>query len=133
MWPRSGTGLLRRLRHSLEVSFDIPLLTPNFLSVRFDLWTYTGGAHHNLRIVTFNLQLSPFQSIGFADFFRPETDYLRTISEWCVSDLLRQFGMRDGGGGEGGVVKEGAGPDFKNFEASTLTRTGLLIFFSRIA
>jgi Protein of unknown function (DUF3298) len=118
---------------SLEGRFDVSLLTERLLSLRFIIWTQGAGAiHPNTYTHTLNFLLSPFQQLRFQDLFRPESDYLGAVSEYCVSDLRRQVATRPPGKPvpqDDSWLVEGAGPKESNFEAYLLTKTGLLLIF----
>jgi hypothetical protein len=108
---------------SLNVSFKLLSPPGNIYSLKFEISSYIKGAAHPFdfsRTVTHDLQKG--EDISLDQLFLPGSDYLGTISAYCIAQLQAS---------EIGPVfsKEGAQPDTKNFRNWNITTDGLLITF----
>ncbi len=123
----------------LSVSHIILLYTPELLSIRFDLSSYYAMAvHPNLNTRTLNFQLHPSLQLRLGDIFRPESDHLCLLSEYCIKDIYRQQPSRWSdpvkrskqlqNNGDGWVLS-GAGHDGRNFERFVLVAGGIQVYF----
>lgn len=115
---------------SFEYTYNVENLTNNIYSLSFNNFSYyAGAAHPNTYISTMNFNLETGDVITFEMLFRPDSDYLQHISDYCIFDLKRHGREVDYGFDEE-WLQRGAGPEIKNFEVFNITKTGLLITFN---
>ena len=115
---------------SFEYTYNVENLSDNIYSLRFNnLSYYVGAAHPNTFISAMNFCLESGDIITFKMLFRPDSDYLQYISDYCIFDLKRQ-GREGDYGFEDEWLQKGAGPEKKNFEVFNITKKGLLITFN---
>ncbi len=124
---------------SLSISHDVSIFTSDLLSIRFSLCTYYSMAvHPNTHTVTLNFRLRPPKELKLGDIFRPSSDYLNLLSEFCVKDLHRQQPLHWFDPEERAEwlkqrqdewILSGAAPKFKNLERFVLAKGGMRLFF----
>ncbi len=112
-----------------DLTYELINKDDNFISIRFLIDVYTGGAHGAHYFWSFNYDLPAGKELKLADLFTPSSDYLKIISDYSIEDLKRQT---EGNGYEPNMewIKKGAGPEEINYECFNLTREGLIIMFN---
>lgn len=128
----SGTGLSagssldgERPPYELWASYSVTAPSPAGLSITFEVWTYTGGAHGNLDVMTLNYSLLTGQRLGLVDLFEDPDLALNLMSEWSYNELSRRLGgMR-----QEQMLRTGLNPVPENFASLTLTPQGVRINF----
>ena len=95
------------------------------MSITFEIWNYTGGAHGNLDIMTLNYSLITGQRLGLVDLFETPETALNLMSAWSRQELARRFGA----GRPAQMLKDGTEPLVENFSSLTLTPEGICINF----
>jgi len=105
----------------------VALIRASFVSVRFTMTSYTGGAHGAHWTEVHNLLTTPLRSLSIEELFEDPTAGLKSISDFAITELLKS-GAPDSVRDER-WVREGAGPDPKNFRAFNLTSRGVLVTF----
>jgi rhodanese-related sulfurtransferase len=107
----------------LEVKFAQVSPPGNLLSLKFTISFYSDGAAHPgsySRTATYDLEAGQF--ITLDQFFVPESDYLGTISAYCLATLqASEIGPA--------LFAEGAQPTAENYHNWNITADGLLITF----
>ena len=104
----------------IEIGYTIETATEKFVSVKFYRSEYTGGAHPNSWSFTLNYDLENDREIKLSDLFKPNSNYLKFISEQSVAILLGQkveFKDED-------WIKSGASAEAKNFESWNIKKNG---------
>ena len=124
---------------AMWVSHSISLFTPRLLSVEFQLASYyAGAAHPNTSTRTLNLMLHPSLEMELPDIFGRHSEYLTTLSNYCVDDLHRQQPARWHNPGEREEwlkqhkdhwITSGAAPEEKNFKRMSLRKNGIAVHF----
>lgn len=109
-----------------EIGYSIPLANENIISVSFGNGTYSGGAHPNSHSFTLNFDLKNGKDLKLSDLFTPNSNYLKVISNYSISDLEKQMESPDDE-----WIRRGAGADSKNFRSWNLTKEGLQIAFDQ--
>ncbi|MGI8786435.1 MAG: DUF3298 domain-containing protein [Pyrinomonadaceae bacterium] len=109
----------------MDIGFDIAYATNDFASVQFSDSVFTGGAHPNYFTFTLNYDLKNNRELSLADLFKPKSDYLKVISEYCIARLKAQTEEMT----DDEWLKNGAGADAKNFKSWNITEKGLMINF----
>lgn len=116
----------------IEAGYSFGVATDDLVSVLFDIGDYySGAAHPNHHTRAVNYDVRRGRVLDLAELFKPSALYLKTISDYCVKDLKRQF--REGGWSEpeqmDAGIEEGAAPNAENYQSWLVTRRGLAITF----
>jgi hypothetical protein len=95
----------------------------NLISLKFTFSTYVNGAAHpNSRTRTVNYDLETGQDINFFSLFKPGSNYLTVISNYCIAELkTRPIDFASN--------SDGAAPTAENYGNWNVTHDGLLITF----
>ena len=109
--------------------YSISLANENLISLIYEVYTYTGGAHGSTIQYAFNFDIDSNKEIKIADLFKPGFDYLKFLSDFCLKDLERQMKLVGMTGDD--LFKEGASPDAVNFGCFVLTGDSLIIKFGQ--
>ncbi len=122
----SGSSLDgERPPYELWASYSATAPSPAGLSITFEVWTYTGGAHGNLDVMTLNYSLLTGQRLGLVDLFEDPDVALSLMSQWSYNELSRRLGgMR-----QEQMLRTGLNPVPENFASLTLTPQGVRINF----
>lgn len=113
--------------YQFNSSFAVSLLAGDFVSVRFSYFGFSGGAHgfHYTRVA--NAHLHPFQSLEFSDLFVDPQGAQDKVSAFAIRALLDPADERHPRSED--WIRQGAGPDPRNFRTFNLTPQGLLLTF----
>jgi hypothetical protein len=116
----------------IEVGYSLGVATDDLVSVIFHVGDfYSGAAHPNHHTHVVNYDVRRGRALELADLFKPSALYLKTLSDYCVKDLKRQF--REGGWSEpeqmDAGIDEGAAPNAENYRSWLVTRRGLAVTF----
>ena len=114
-----------------ESEYVVTLATNDLVSVAFGVSTYgEGAAHPNHNTVVFNYDLRAGRQLKLADLFKPNSDYLKVISDFAIKDLTEQIrGEMSGDDPDTDWIREGAGPKEENYQSWNLSPKGLEITF----
>jgi hypothetical protein len=114
----------------LNINYDLGnLATENsqkiaWLSVRFNVENYVRGmAHPYQHSVSINYDLAQGKVLELQDLFKPNTDFLSVIANYCIQQLQKQKTPNLD------LIKSGAAAKLENYKTWNLTRQGLLITF----
>ncbi|MDR3358031.1 MAG: DUF3298 and DUF4163 domain-containing protein [Desulfovibrio sp.] len=113
--------------YALQGSYTVAQPSPAAVSLTFELWTYTGGAHGNLDIITLNYSLLTGQRLELVDLFDDPDEALRLMSSWSFRILSRRLPFA--GSWALQMLKDGISPNAQNFSSLTLTPEGVVIQF----
>ena len=97
----------------------------NILSIQFTMEGYVAGmAHPYHEIRTVNFDLEKGKDIMMSAHFTANSDYLKTIADYCVAELSkRDIGFTD-------MFKQGADPTPDNYQEWNITSNSLVIIFN---
>lgn len=109
----------------LEVSYSVEWATNDVVSIQYLTSVFSGGVHPNYFTSTLNFDLKSGKEIKLADLFEPNSNYLKTISDYSIADLKTR--LEDMSDDE--WIATGAGADAENYTSWNLTRKGLMITF----
>jgi hypothetical protein len=115
----------REQSFALHGSYTVSRPSEAAVSLIFRLWTYTGGAHGNLDIITLNYSLLNGQRLEFVDLFEDSEEALKLMSDWSFQALARRFA----GAPAMQMIRDGTSPDAQNFASLALTPEGVVIHF----
>ncbi|NMB53692.1 MAG: DUF3298 and DUF4163 domain-containing protein [Leptolinea sp.] len=103
------------------ISYDVPLLTENLVSIRFAVDYYmAGAAHPNHYFKVLNFDLKNDRELLFADIFKDRDVALERISELCQVELNKP---------DFPLFPEGLTPTMQNFQNWNLEKSGLRMSF----
>lgn len=105
--------------------FNLEYPNPDIVSVIFNIYSFTGGAHGNMEIACLNYNLKNGQPVGFADLFKDPEKALEMMSEFSIKKLAADLGEY----ADEDLIQSGASPDLPNFSNLTLVPDGLYIEF----
>ena len=110
---------------SEDVNYETILATNELISLILDNSEYLGGAHGSQVSTTVNYDLKNNRELELEDVFEPNSDYLKTISEYSIADLKKRLGESS----DADWIGNGAGAKAENYRSWNLTKKGLMITF----
>ncbi|MCB1499450.1 MAG: DUF3298 domain-containing protein [Bauldia sp.] len=123
---KDDNGEMPPWTYSLYLTFEVPRNDDRMLVFDFDESIFTGGAHPNHGIETFNFMMPDGWQVDLPEVFKPKA--LDKISALAIADLERQFAGPDSMS-DPDWLKSGAGPSWRNFGAFLLFPDKLVIRF----
>ena len=99
--------------------------SPKVVSIIFNIYSYTGGAHGNLVISCRNYDLESGKRLDFADLFKDPEKALELMSAYARESLTRSLGEES----DEEMIREGTAPELNNFGELALTPAGVTIQF----
>lgn len=105
--------------------FDLLRPNPDIVSVTFNIYTYSGGAHGNLEIRCLNYDLRAGKPVDFADLFKDPEKALTILHELSPAKLRASLG--DDADEE--MIASGTTDDLTNFSNLSLAPDGLNVEF----
>ncbi|HKR61543.1 MAG TPA: DUF3298 domain-containing protein [Pyrinomonadaceae bacterium] len=113
----------------LGMGYTVAIARDDLISIDFGIGGYySGAAHPNTHSQVLNFDLKNGKPLKLADLFKPGARYLKVISDFCIKDLQKQSKARDNMLDDESI-RDGAGPDAKNYQSWTITKRGLGINF----
>jgi len=111
---------------SLDISYSVGLSTNDrLISVGFEADTYyAGAAHPNRHTFAYTYDLRQGRKLDLNDLFKPRSDYLKVIADYCVKTLAKQLDQPDIA-----WIRRGAGPTNRNYQSWMITAKGLKFTF----
>jgi len=108
---------------TLDVKYTLVSQVGDLWSFKFDSSFYAdSAAHPGLNSMTLNYDLDQGRELMLGDLFLSNTNYLETISNYCVAELSKQQFFD-------GPFVDGAKPTADNYRNWNITPDGLLITF----
>lgn len=112
-------------KYELQGKYTVSRPSPAAVSITYEVWTYTGGAHGNLDIITLNFDTEHGDYLALENIFADVEQALELMSTYGYSVLSAELGTDS----SGTMLKSGTSPDTENFSALTLLPTGIIIHF----
>lgn len=114
-------------RPPLELIGSYTLTRPsaNAVTIVFEIWTYTGGAHGNLDVIPLTYSLLSGQRLGPVDIFENVDKALEIMS----AKSRQELSVRLGSGRVDSMIHDGTVPVVENFSALALVPGGVRIYF----
>lgn len=107
----------------LEATYTIVSQIGDLWSFKFDFSFYADtAAHPGLNSLTLNYDLGQSVELTLGDLFLPDSNYLETISTYCINELLKQPYAES-------ASLEGAQPTPENYRNWNIEPGGVLITF----
>jgi len=108
---------------SLEVSYELVSQYDDIWSIKFYYLFYNNGAAHPGDFShTVNYDLNAGRELALEDLFLPGSNYLETISNYCITELSKQPFFD-------GSFSTGADPTTDNYRNWNIAPEGLVITF----
>jgi hypothetical protein len=112
---------------SFSMGYDVTLGNSNLISILLGASGYAAGAAHELgdtNVLNYDLKAGRF--LELSDLFKKDSPYLQFLSDYCIRSLTRRKVNDDAD-----WIRQGAGPDPKNYKNWNLLDGGLLITFDQ--
>ena len=110
---------------SLQISYESTPFLDQLVGLKFNISSYTGGAHPNLDFVTFTFDLVQGRVLTLDDLFTPGSNPLSVIGPLVEQSLLAQMGdMTDAS-----WIHQGTGDNPDNYQDWQLTPDALVFYF----
>jgi hypothetical protein len=107
----------------LGISYVVSFLDNRIVSISFGAGVYSGGVHPNSYTFVLNYDLKEKRILELSDLFKNNSNYLNTISNYCIQRLRKK------GVGDDDWIQTGAGASFENYRNWTITKRGISITF----
>jgi len=114
--------------NSLKIFYEPYEINDNFISIRFEVSEYTGGAYPVSSSKGFNYDLKNNKLISLSDLLDSNKNYLNALSSKAIK-YLSQINS-DNGFGDEELIKSGAGPKIENFEIFTFNKNRIVFYFN---
>jgi hypothetical protein len=118
-----GAPINPNYKNTLDITYVSSIYNNRVLSFKFDIASYTGGAHGNHAAESFSFDLTNKTKLSLSDLFKPNADYLQKISAITI-DQLSKRGVSDSQ-----WIAEGAGPIVDNYKVFTVSNDSINFFF----
>lgn len=105
--------------------FSLERPSPKVVSVTFNIYSYSGGAHGNLVITCRNYDLTTGRRLEFADLFGDPEKALELMAVWSRENLTKSLGDE----ADEDMIRDGTAPDLRNFGELSLMPGGIGIQF----
>ena len=115
----------RGVGNFLDVNYGVELANDEIISISFSNSIFEGGAHPNHFTFPVNFDLKTGKELKLADLFKPGANYLKTISDYSITQLKEKTGDMS----DEEWIRTGAGPEAQNFDSWNVTKKGILIIF----
>lgn len=112
---------------SLYINYQPGIINNDFIAIHFDFSAYYGGAHPVQYFQQLNFDVTNKKILELQDLFRPNSNYIDQIAEYCRKDLLSRV---EEIGSDSTMVLAGLAPEIDNFKDFELTSQGLKIYFA---
>gem|GEM_PF-1291202 len=111
--------------NELKVTYEVTRASARAVTVTFSIWTYTGGAHGNLDIITLSYDMASGARLAPEDIFADTEGALALLASYCYEALAEALGddrAED-------MLRSGTSPDADNYASLALTPEGVRVHF----
>lgn len=115
----------RGMSNTCEISYGITYADDEIVSIVFQEYQFTGGAHGNTASSTITFDLKTGREVKLADLFKPRSNYLQVLSDFCVKKLKEDMSEMT----DADWIETGAGAKAENYRSWNLTKIGLVVNF----
>ena len=120
-----GLGYSSVANWELNITYGEFRFSEDIVSIQFNIYEYSGGAHGNIYFETFTFDLANQKILNFDDLFQEEFDPLVTIAPIVQADLETQLGdMTDSQ-----WIQDGTGSNPNNYRNFIITGESLIFLF----
>lgn len=128
--PATGTSdpNAHHFVNELKVTYEVTRASARAeraVTVVFNVWTYTGGAHGNLDIITLSYDTASGTRLTLESLFADTEGALALLAAYCYDELAESLGdarVED-------MLRGGTSPDADNYASLALTPEGLRVYF----
>lgn len=107
----------------LEVTYELASQYDDIWSFKFSFFFYNNGAAHpGSYSITLNYDLEAGRELALSDLFQSNSNYLETISAYCIIELGKQPFFE-------GPFTDGANPVQENYRNWNITPDGIMVTF----
>ena len=111
------------------INYDVYFVSEELVSIVFEISTYYPGmAHDFICLIPYNIDCKKNSQIFMHQLFKPDSNYISFISEYCINDLKKR-NIAEEMYTTDWEIEYGAGPEEKNFGIFALNEKGIIIFF----
>jgi len=110
-------------KYDLVINYETFDSRSDIKSVKFEIYSFTGGAHGMTRIRTKVFDMKNSKILSLADIFRNDPDYLKKISSY-VANQFKKAKISDDN-----WVMDGAGPTESNYSSFVITPLCIIFYF----
>ncbi len=111
-------------KNELNISYKVQAFSPEITGYKFEVESYTGGAHPNTDIFTKTFNLKTGKELALTEIFKPDSDYLSAVSKAAIAQLKSK--MQDP---DPKWIERGAGPSAENYSRFILKEKEIVFFF----
>lgn len=117
------------LNSTLDAGYDFRYATDDLISLEYGESSYSrGAAHGNSLTAVLNYDVKNGKKLALGDLFNPKSNYLKTISDYCIKEL-KERAKKEDSMIFADQLETGAGPHADNYRAWAITKKGLWITF----
>ncbi len=109
----------------LNITYTIYQYSEDIISIQFDIYEYSGGAHGLSYFETFTFDLANQSVLTLGDLFQEEFDPLVTIAPIVQADLEAQLGEMS----DSQWIQDGTGSNINNYGNFVVTSDSLILLF----
>jgi|AntAceMinimDraft_18_1070375.scaffolds.fasta_scaffold00981_3 hypothetical protein len=121
--------IFEEMKSGFYIEFQTNYLSEKFASIKFNgSEYYSGAAHPNNYILSFNYNIPEDKEILLKDLFLPETNYLSVLSDISRKILFERFD--EDLGVMQGWIEQGTEAEEGNFQNFGFTKNSLIIYFN---
>ncbi len=108
-------------------------LNKNYISFLITINSFEGGANENQELMTFNYDLKNNRTVGLADLFPGNANYLNTVSDYVKKDLISQYQSNNQYNARllTDFIEVGAAPSLENFSHFTFDDLSVTFYFPK--
>lgn len=125
-FTKRSTQLIMNLNSSLAIKNYVLFYKPNkLISVQYEHFAYySGSAYPTTTFFSINYNLATMKPLRLRDILQHSKKDLKYIAAYSIR-ILKTKNI-----GRVNFIREGAGPNFKNYQNWNFTKEGLLIIFN---
>ena len=112
-------------KNELNISYTPFDFSPEIKGFKFDVESYTGGAHPNMDIFTKTFDLKTGKELTLAEIFKPDSNYLSAVSKASIAQLKAK--MQDP---DPKWIERGAGSSAENYSRFILKEKEIVFYFN---
>ncbi|MCX7918550.1 MAG: DUF3298 and DUF4163 domain-containing protein [bacterium] len=113
-------------KNELWITYRITHYSERIKSIRFDIYTFTGGAHGTTLVVTKTYDFKTGKELALSDIFNSKTDYLVRISAFVRPILAQKLQPS-----QSDWINTGTAPISKNYQTFMLTDKSIIFIFQQ--
>jgi len=116
--------------YDMMVSYDKGEIDENVVSIVLSVYRFEGGAHGSTNFIAINYNPKTNSQIALQELFPGNTNYLKTISDFCIPNLNQQITERAGAEALNAEwINDGAGPKLENFSVFMVNKNSIVFYF----